>query len=348
MAFPIDSFPGRTLHKEGETYLYFGGTAYLGLQLDSEFQSIFINNLKKFGTNYGASRKSNVQLGIFEAVEKYLANIVGSEACITLSSGYLAGQLVMKSFRSNAHQFFYAPNTHSALYHQGATTFSTFAELNVTLRKHLALKQHKAPVVFLDTIDFAGRNYPDFKALQSLPLDQIILVADDSHGLGIVGPQGRGAYFYLKNLKPKELIVCSSLGKGYGIQAGAIFGLEQRIMALKETELFGGAGPAAPVGLATLMDSHEIYHKKRMILKENIGFFLARLSNDKGFEFNSEHPAFSFSNESLVAGLERNKIVITNFRYPNETSDLKSRIVLTASHKKEDIQYLVRHLNTLL
>lgn len=347
MAVLIDSFPGRTIKKNGKEYLYFGGTGYLGLQLDIDFQNIFIQNLKKYGTNYGASRKSNIQLGIFEEVEGYLAKNVDSEDCITLSSGFLAGQLIAKSFNTNAHQVFYAPNTHSALYHSEAKSFETFAELNFELRKQLTSESSKVPVVFLDTIDFSGKNYPEFDELHSLPLDKIIVVADDSHGLGIVGKNGGGAYSKLKNLRPKELIVCGSLGKGFAIQAGAIFGTQQRIETLKKTDFFGGASPATPAGLETLMDSVEIYKQKRGILSSNIELFVGNLPNIEKFDFVAEHPTFSFSNEPLVEHLERNKIIVTNFRYPSETSSLKSRIVLSASHKKEDIQYLTQYLNTL-
>lgn len=347
MAIFIDSFPGRTITKDGKEYLYFGGTGYLGLQLDNEFQNIFIKNLRKYGTNYGASRKSNIQLRIFDETEKYLANIAGSEACITLSSGYLAGQLIAKSLSSEEYQIFYAPNAHSALYHAEAKSYETFAELNFELRKQLASDENKIPVVLLDTIDFSGKNYPEFKELQSLPLHKIILVADDSHGIGIIGEQGNGGHTKLKNLHPKELIVCGSLGKGFGIQAGVVFGSQQRIAALKETAFFGGASPAAPAGLATLMDSEEIYEQKRLILNDNIELFIHNLQCIEKFDYMIGHPAFSFSNEPLVDYLEKNKIIITNFKYPDTASSLMSRIVLSASNKKEDIQYLTQYLNTL-
>ena len=92
--YTIDGFPGRTITKDGKELLYFGGTSYLGLQTDADFQSIFIENIKKYGTAYSASRKSNIKISIFDEVDQYLAEMVGSKACISMSSGYLAGQLV--------------------------------------------------------------------------------------------------------------------------------------------------------------------------------------------------------------------------------------------------------------
>ncbi|MFS4467956.1 hypothetical protein [Maribacter sp. 2210JD10-5] len=38
MVHYIDTFPGRKINVAGKSYLYFGGTAYLGLQQWPEFQ----------------------------------------------------------------------------------------------------------------------------------------------------------------------------------------------------------------------------------------------------------------------------------------------------------------------
>jgi len=97
MAIYIDGFPGRELELDQKRYLYFGGTSYLGLQTHKKFQDMYISNIRKYGTNYGASRKSNVRISVYEATENYLSHFVGSEACCTLSSGYLAGQLVRQT-----------------------------------------------------------------------------------------------------------------------------------------------------------------------------------------------------------------------------------------------------------
>lgn len=107
MVYNLDSFPSNHILIEGENYLYFGGTSYLGgLQTDVDFQNIFIKNIRKHGTNYGASRKSNVRLNIYDETEAYLSKLIGSETCVSLSSGYLAGQLIAQSLNTKKHSFF--------------------------------------------------------------------------------------------------------------------------------------------------------------------------------------------------------------------------------------------------
>lgn len=320
----------------------------MGLQTDNEFQEIFIKNIRKYGTNYGASRKSNVQIDIFEEAETYLADLVGCPKALTLSSGYLAGQLLSQTFRCKKHPLFYAPNTHAALYQTDIKAYTTFTALNIAVREHLSTNSRgETPVVFLDAIDFSGCNHPHFEALQTLPLDELILVVDDSHGIGIVGQSGGGVYRTLMGLGPKDLVVCCSLGKGFAIQAGAIFGSPKRIDQLRETAFFGGASPASPAAMATFLDAQDLYAQRRTILKNHIEYFTKALVHKKKFHFMPDHPAFTFSDQQLSEYLEAHKIVVTNFAYPDEDSQVMSRIVLSAAHKKKDIGHLLDCINVL-
>tara|TARA_R110002051_G_scaffold69304_3_gene124621 strand:- start:5992 stop:7056 length:1065 start_codon:yes stop_codon:yes gene_type:complete len=345
----IDSFPDREITINGDKYLYFGGTSYLGLQTDTEFQELYIKNIKKYGTNYGSSRKSNIRISIFEEVETYLANLVGSESCITMSSGYLVGQFITQFLDRKEHTLFYTPNTHSALYVNNNSenkpkSYITCAALNIAIRDHLE-KSKTTPVIFLDAIDFSGANYPNFEGLQMLPLSEIILVVDDSHSIGIVGEKGGGVFKKIDQLKPKELIVCCSLGKGFGVQAGAIFGRKNRISKLIDTDFFGGSSPASPANLATILYGEKMFISKRILLEINTQLFINNLKNHKKFKFMDGHPAFSFSDEKLTSYLEKNKIIITSFRYPNEGSNLMSRIVISAAHTKNDILKVCNLIN---
>ena len=345
MAHYIDSFPGRKIVIEGTAYLYFGGTAYLGLQTDTEFQEIYIHNVKRYGTSYGASRKSNVRLSIYNETEEYLANMVGSEACITLSSGYLAGQLVSKFFDAEAYRSFYAPNSHSALFTSKTKQYTTFTTLNIALREHLASRHAEIPVVFMDAIDFSGSNYPDFEGLKWLPLEDIILVVDDSHGIGVVGENGTGVYRILQKLRPKELVVCCSLGKGFGIQAGAIFGTATRISNLTKTDFFGGASPAAPANVATLIAADAIYSEKRSVLQKNITLFRDCLNDISQFRYMENYPTYCFGDPQRTRFLEKHQIIITDFSYPDEDTARVNRIVLSAAHLEDDILRLTAVLN---
>ncbi len=339
MSIKINTFPGRKILVGKKSYLYFGGTAYLGVQTNPEFQSILIRNIQRYGTNYGASRLSNVQIEIYEEAEARLSNWVGSDSSITLSSGYLAGQLLAGFFNSDEYQLYYLKNTHASLYKGFENTAFDLASLRSSLADHLRSGSDKVPVIFTDSFDLEASNYPHYKELQSLPLDSCILIADDSHGIGILGSDGEGAYKALNELGAKELIVCCSLGKSLGLQAGAVFGSRERLDSFKETAIFSGASPTAISILASMVEAMPLYTRQREQLLKNIDQFERSLDKPDLFNSINSYPVFQSRNKGLAEFLYDNGICITHFHYPAE-NNFESRIVLNALHTPQDIEKL--------
>ncbi|WP_456867344.1 pyridoxal phosphate-dependent aminotransferase family protein [Galbibacter sp. BG1] len=341
----VEEFPGRIIKTDKGEFLYFGGTAYLGLQTQLEFKELFIDNIKKYGTNYGASRKSNIRFSIYEKVEQYLSKLVGSESCVTLSSGYMASQLVSRFFTSEEYTCYHTPLTHASLFQAEQQFYESYEQLQEDLNKN---PKNTIPVVLLDSIDFIGNNYPDFNSLKKMDLSTTILIVDDSHGLGVLGAQGEGIFKILKQLNAKELIVCGSLGKGFAIQAGVIFGSSKRIKALTNTSFFGGASPASPASLATLLEAEAIYTIQRKKLFENNNYLSKKLSNYSLFTKAGNHPTFTFMDEKLTEYLFKNNILVTSFNYPEKNSPLMSRIVVSAHHTKKDLDVLVKIIDSYI
>ncbi|MEX0287973.1 MAG: aminotransferase class I/II-fold pyridoxal phosphate-dependent enzyme [Flavobacteriaceae bacterium] len=347
----IETFPGPEIEINKKTYLYFGGTAYLGLQYNTEFQEIFKANILKYGTSYGASRKSNVRLSIYDEVERFLASWTGSEACVTLSSGYLAAQLVSDRFSSDKYRAFYAPNCHAALFPSSSEKkkrkpYITYTSLNIAVRQHLEMNPEVVPVILMDSIDFSGTNFPDFEGIKALPLEKVILIVDDSHGIGVVGPAGAGVYPILAKLGIRELLVCCSLGKAMGVQAGAIFCSQKRCKDLVDTDFYGGASPAAPAYMATLLDAREILTSKREYLKEHITVFSREIEKFSAISKIPDYPVYSYTDKSLTNFLLEHQIIVTDFSYPTEAADLTSRIVLSAGHESRHLAELSKHLKS--
>lgn len=341
MTHYLDTAAGREISIEGQPHLYFGGTSYLGLQTLPGFQKLLIKNIKRHGTNHGASRKSNIRFSVYDQAEKKLAAFCGAEACLSLSSGFLAGQLVSNHFNTSDHDCFYAPRTHVAVHQRHTMNFETYNDLVKAV-----LNSGKTPVVFCDAIDFLGTNYPDFEWLGKLNASEVVLVADDSHGLGIIGEEGEGIFEQLSAYNFKDLVVCSSMGKGFGIQAGIILGSNTLINELKSTDWFAASSPASPAGMATFLEAQTIYREQLRKLRDNLHFFISRITDLSHFQYMTEYPTFNYSNELLTETLFTNKIVVTDFKYPNEDSSTVSRIVLSAHHEQEDMEKLTQIINS--
>lgn len=343
----LNKFPGRAFTSRKAEYLYFGGTAYLGLQTYKPFQKLLIRNLKKYGSNYSSSRISNVQLDVYAKAESYLSKQTGCESSVCLTSGFIASQLTSLAFNGPGYKKFYAPDTHASLHTATIDNEFTYEALHNNIKAHLRKNTKQIPVLFMDTVNFNGLHYPNFNWLGQLPLNDIIIVADDSHGFGVVGNGGSGCYENLVSFEAKELIVCGSLGKGFGIQAGTILGKKDIIKKIKNTSFYGSAGPPAPLYMSTLIEAENIYRKRLLKLRRNINLFFDLVHHKQRFNYMSGHPVFSYSDPRLTKHLEKNKIIGTSFHYPNSNGSLISKIVLSAHHKKKDIELLAKHINTL-
>jgi 8-amino-7-oxononanoate synthase len=113
----INHLPSPTIEIEGQEYLYFSGTAYLGLPQDSGFQTLIQEGSHQYGSVYGSSRNGNLQLSIYEQAEAKLAVWTGAEAALTLSSGMLAGQAAIRELMLEGFEFVYSPDVHPAVWH---------------------------------------------------------------------------------------------------------------------------------------------------------------------------------------------------------------------------------------
>ncbi|MBL7473763.1 aminotransferase class I/II-fold pyridoxal phosphate-dependent enzyme [Robertkochia sediminum] len=346
MAITIDHFPGRTLCTENGEYTYFGGTAYLGLQTHPEFLDRFREYLATAGTTYAASRNANVQLRPFHEGERWLANLTGAEDALYVSSGFAACQLVRKYLACSGHKLFFAPHTHAALLFPGDRNYASLEALRRDILAYLDSHPSLPPVLIFDTVDFTGGAPLDFEWLKTLPLQDLILVADDSHAIGITGEQGGGSFNILKAMDPEGLLVCGSMGKGFAITGGFLLGEKSVLKAIGGDPWFGGSGPGTMAGLQTLIGAEALLKAQRKKLHRNIKLFTTHCNTLHRFAWSEGYPCFTVTDDHLSDFLEERSMVVTNFHYPNADSPLMCKIVISAFHEENDILQLAEHLNS--
>lgn len=342
--------PDRTVSTENGEMLFFSGTSYLGMAVNTDFHELIKEGMSIYGTNYGSSRTSNLRLKVFEEVENYLSTWTGSEASLTMSSGFLAGQLVASWIRELAtknYRVMYAPHTHPAVFSglekEGKTTFEEWAaeviKTSATTVQNL--------VLVCNSVDVLNAQVHDFHWLTKIPFvenREIVLIADDSHGIGIIGKNGNGIFSQIPDNKGFKKIVVASMGKALGMPAGMVLGDSLVIADLRKSTFYSGASPALPAYLYAFLKAKGIYETQLEKLKENIAFFTAQMADLQLFNFTNQYPVFRTQQNNLYACLLENKILISSFPYPKPDSELITRIVLSSLHTKEDIRELERLL----
>lgn len=336
----------------GKDFLFFGGTAYLGLNAHPDFLELFREGLDRYGLNNGTSRSNNVQLGIYDEAERTLSKQFGFESATLTSSGYLAAQLAVRKLYQDNRTFF-APGSHPALWPGLDAPFGKIDFQNwVTETIQKIEDSPETDQEFLivgNTIDNTLPNQYDYRPFGSLATKRKIhLLLDDSHGIGIL----RNREILAKTELDKafgsvsfRLTIVASLAKGMGIDAGAILSDEATISDLRNSGFFVGASPSAPAFMYALIHGQPLYQSQFEKLHDQVDYFKNKLV--KGWQFMEGFPVFCKLNQNIQSELYNKEILISSFPYPSPKDPVLDRIVISAAHTKDDLDLLIQALSEI-
>ncbi|WP_231490594.1 aminotransferase class I/II-fold pyridoxal phosphate-dependent enzyme [Pedobacter sp. Leaf170] len=328
-----------TIQISGKNYLYFGGTAYLGIPQNKAFINLYVEGIKKFGLNNGTSRSNNIQLGIYKHAEAVAAQRFGSEAALITSSGYLAAQLTVNQLAAFG-TVIYAPSTHPALWVENQINHTNkFVDWSIETVELINSSPKKNWVLISNSMNNIMPEIYDFNFLNKVDKDKsIILIVDDSHGIG-VNNEGLGAYSALPKLANVENVVVASMAKALGVDAGIVLGSASIIEQLKRTNTFVGASPPAAAGLYAFVYAEEIYQKAIQKLYGNISIFEKGLISKCDYAKN--FPAFLFHNTDFANQLLNQQILISSFPYPGTNNLSINRVIISSWHTEDQINMLL-------
>ena len=333
---------GAKITANGQPYLYFGGTAYLGIPQNKVFLAHYTQGLGYFGLNNGTSRGNNVQLGIYDEAEAYAATNFGAQAALITSSGYLAAQLAVKNLAKGG-GVGYAPNTHPALWlSQAENNSGTFNDWATEMVAQINSSAIQNWVLMSNSMNNLLPEKYDFSFVEKLN-KQVLLIVDDSHGIGITN-NGKGVFAEIPQSANIEVVVVASMAKALGVDAGLILGTAKTIGLLKQTPEFLGASPPSAAGLYAFMQAESIYEQALIQLNKNISFFEKRIQHQKEWRYLPNFPVFLAPEKTLHQQLVKQNILISAFPYPNPNSEIVNRIVLSSWHTIGDIDKLAIHL----
>jgi 8-amino-7-oxononanoate synthase len=347
--FKSDSIPGRTVHLQGGSeLLWFSGTDYLGMAHNEEFRKHLITGFSFLGNHYGGSRNNSLRINIFEETEDELADFVRAPAALTVSSGMWAGQLVLKEIEaivkksgSTTFHYHYAPGTHPAIrgnqYKSEKTTWNEWAYKTIeTINRH---NDSSAHIIVSDSIGSPWVEKFDFTLFDNLNHTNVWFVIDDSHGVGVIGKDGRGIYQELQKLAPYQVIVTASLNKGMGIPAGVLFAEPDVIGLLRVSPWFSAASPPLPASIYALniFLKEKGYDDLYLRLMQNTVYLQDSIAECKYLTMVPGYPVMCTHVPQLFEYLLANGVLASKFPYPSAHDEPVTRIAISALHQKEDL-----------
>lgn len=333
--------------------LYFGGTGYLGLAFHAEVRAAFAEAALNGFLQSAASRTTTGEQPAYLRVERQLARFFRVDDAVLVSAGYLAPIAVAHGLRDVVTEVWVADTAHACV--QDAATLvgrpvMRFAHGDVT-SLGAALKQlppEARPLVASDgTRGTRGGVAPIDGYLQVLPARGILLV-DDAHGAGAVGPGGRGACALLKVRDPR-VIQTVSLAKAFGVVGGAILGDQRRLAAIRAraAAFIGTTAPLLPA-MAALAVATRLIGKSDLVerLQENARVLHERLPRRKDVLSDPRTPVVGVYPSSpqrarqLREALLRADIFPSFIRYLNGPPNGFLRLAVQAGHSPEDVKLL--------
>ena len=278
----------------------------------ADFRAALSEGIGRYGTVFSASRNNNLQLKIYEEAEDFLAKWTCAEAALTVTSGLLAGQLAINLLKNKIGTnnektvFIYAPSAHPAVWE--APPPYIFKNQGDFERNVVATveKEQNAPIVIVsNAVDMLMCQTFDFSWITQLNDNQdITLLIDDSHGIGVTSENGSGIFQKIRHLAKAsvKIIVIASLAKALGIPGGVILSDETAINSIRQNPLFVGASPIVPAYLFAFLAAQPMYTAARETLKNNIGTFNNALEKNRPNSPNLsvESPIFSQNTEGSI------------------------------------------------
>ena len=360
-----DYGPRFLLDGEGEKpFLRMNSNNYLGLSFHAKVVAAEETAAHSLGAGPGAVRFiSGTWLPHIE-LERRLARFHGREAAMIFSSAYATVMGLIPPLASEQTAVLSDELNHNCIINAMRLARSQIREVYPHLQvleleqklRELRGKSRRVIIVTdgifsmrgdhapLQEINALAQKYdPDFE-------DNVLVIVDDSHGVGAFGDTGRGTEEYTGS-GPVDLLV-GTLGKAFGVNGGYLTGPQVFIDYLRETSPFyiysnpiTPAEAAAATAAIDTVDSDSgqklLTHLRRMTVRFKTG--LTQLGHET---LAGEHPVVPLmvrdtdKTSALVRHLYDNGVLATGLNYPVvPAGEEEIRFQICADHNAADIDF---------
>lgn len=360
----LESPPGAEVVINGRRLIYFGGTGYFGLQGHPEVIQAGIEAFRQYGLHVATSRIGFGVNPIFLALEKKIAEFFGTEEAVYLASGYLTNLVLVQGLNELYEKIFIDELAHFSLkdavysVKKPVITFHHRDPEDLRTKIKAELKARERPLIISDGL------FPTFGSLA--PVEAYLalieeydglLCLDDAHGVGILGPHGRGTFDYF-GLKGDRLFFGATLSKAFGGYGGFVPGKREFLEKVRLTSgVYKGATPApTPVAAASLkaLELVASHPEWRAGLYDNVHYLKSGLKQ-LGLEIDETPvPIVAWTMKTademqqIQQELFRRGIAIAYLQYVGAPAGGVLRISVFSTHTKEHLDRLLSELKSLL
>ena len=183
---------------EGKRRIMLGSNNYLGLTVNKEVIAAGVAAMEKYGTGCSGSRFLNGTLDLHNKLEKELAEFIGTEDCVTFSTGFQSNLGIISAICGRKDFIFNDRENHASIYDGCKLSYAQTVRYRHNDMADHEKKLAEAPIdagklivtdgVFSMSGDIC--KLPDIVELAEKYKARVMI--DDAHGLGVIGKGGRG------------------------------------------------------------------------------------------------------------------------------------------------------------
>jgi 8-amino-7-oxononanoate synthase len=219
---------GAHLEVDGRRLLAFASNDYLGLAADPRIAEAAVQAALRYGVGAGASHLISGHHEAHERLEHELARFTGLPAALVFSSGYMANTGIVPALVGRGDAVFSDAINHACLI-DGARL--SRADVHVYPHADLdalgaALAASRAPrkLVLSDAVfSMDGDLAPVAGLVELCERHDALLLLDDAHGFGVLGPHGEGSLAHL-GIRSPRILYLGTLGKAAGVSGAFVAG----------------------------------------------------------------------------------------------------------------------------
>jgi 8-amino-7-oxononanoate synthase len=248
----LESPQGAEVRVGDETLLSFCSNDYLGLANHPEVVAAFRAGAERYGVGAGASHLVTGHSRAHHALEEELADFVGAERALLFSTGYMANLGVVSALTDRHDHIFEDRLNHASLIDAARLTRAKVNRYPHAGAEQLADMLARDPRPGLITTDAVFSMDGDIAPLAELTRlaskHGMRLLADDAHGIGVLGKNGRGSFEHLGVPLVPPAILMGTLGKALGVFGAFVAGeaaLIETLIQRARTYIYTTALPPA-------------------------------------------------------------------------------------------------------
>jgi len=249
----LDGPQGVEVSIEGRSYLSFCSNDYLGLANHPEVVAAFHRGLDEYGAGSGAAHLISGHSRAHHALEEELAEFVERPRALLFSTGYMANLGVVSALVGHGDRVFEDQANHASLLDGARLSGARLIRYRHGDCVALAQRLADAPTgEYLVATDGVFSMDGDLAPLTGLAERAIAheawLLVDDAHGLGVIGPGGRGTAAHYGLGSAQVPILMGTLGKAFGTFGAFVAGSEALVETLIQearTYIYTTAPPPA-------------------------------------------------------------------------------------------------------